>query len=459
MALSPRRFKRPKFERTAWREWLIIVAPIALLVIAAFALTARFIKPAPPDSFVFSAGAEGGAYYRYALSYKEILARDGITMQVQVSAGSLENLARLRGAQPLAGGVLVPGGATPAASAGFVQGGTTLPEDSNNLLSIGRMFYELVWVFHRLPADTDRLTQLRGKRIAVGPSGSGTQQLVMQLLAHSEVNAANATLLELSSKAALDQLGTGEIDAVFLVAGPEAEILQAPLRSKTIRLMRLAQADAYAMRFAHLSRITLHQGVIDLKENIPAQDVRMIGAGAMVAVRDDLHPALQFALAQAAAEVHKRPSIIHAENHFPQVQSSELPMSAVAERFHKTGPPFFQRYLPFWIAVLADRLLVLLIPIVTILVPLFKVVPFLYTWRVRKRLWHWYEELKKLEHAMHDTPVEHQQHLAEIDRIDEAVSDIPVPVQYSEQYYNLRAHVELVRRRLNAHSTAAPAAG
>ena len=128
MALSSRRFKRPKFERTAWREWLIIVAPIALLVIAAFALTARFIKPAPPDSFVFSAGAEGGAYCRYALSYKEILARDGITMQVQVSAGSLENLARMRGAAP-------------AASAGFVQGGTTLPEDSNNLLTLGRMFY------------------------------------------------------------------------------------------------------------------------------------------------------------------------------------------------------------------------------------------------------------------------------------------------------------------------------
>lgn len=449
MALSPRRFKRPKFERTAWREWLVIIAPIALLVIAAFALTARFIKPAPPDSFVFSAGAEGGAYYRYALNYKEILARDGITMQVQVSAGSLENLARLRGTAP-------------TASAGFVQGGTTLSEDSNNLLSLGRMFHELVWVFHRLPADTDRLTQLRGKRIAIGPAGSGTQQLVTQLLAYSEVNAGNATLLEMSSKDALDKLGAGEIDAAFLVAGPDAEILQAPLRAKTIRLMRLAQADAYAMRFAHLARITLHQGVIDLKENIPAQDVQMIGAGAMVAVRDDLHPALQFALAQAAAEVHKRPSIIHAENYFPQVQSSELPMSAVAERFHKTGPPFFQRYLPFWIAVLADRLLVLLIPVVTILVPLVKVVPFLYTWRVRKRLWHWYEELKKLEHAMHDAPAEHAQHLAEIDRIDEAVSDIPVPVEYSEQYYNLRAHVELVRRRLGAHSTvstAAPAAG
>ena len=249
MALSPARFKRPKFERAAWREWLIIIGPIALLVIAAFALTSHFIKPAPPDTFVFTAGAEGGAYYRHALRYKEILARDGIKMQVQASAGSLQNLARMRGV-------------TPEASAGFVQGGTTQPEDSNNLLSLGRMFYELVWVFHHLPSDTGRLAQLRGKHMAIGPAGSGTNQLVRQLLAQSDVTAENSTLLELSSKAALEKLSAKEIDAAFLVSGPEAEILQAPLRSRDIRLMSLAQADAYAMRHSHLSRITLHQGVV-----------------------------------------------------------------------------------------------------------------------------------------------------------------------------------------------------
>lgn len=439
MALSPPRFKRPKFERAAWREWLIIVGPAALVIIAAFALTARFVKPAPPDTFVFSAGAEGGAYHRYALEYQKILARDGIKLQVMVSAGSLQNLARMRGASP-------------EASAGFVQGGTTLPEDSNNLLSLGRMFHELVWVFHRLPGDPDRLTQLRGKRIAVGPAGSGTNQLVKQLLSQSDVTANNATLAEISAKDALEKLGAGELDAAFLVAGPEAEILKAPLHAKDIKLMSLAQADAYAMRFSHLSRITLHQGVVDLTNDIPARNVQMIGAGAMVAVRDDLHPALQFALAQAAAEVHKRPSIVHAENQFPQVQSSELPMSQVAERFHKTGPPFLQRYLPFWLAVLMDRLLVLLIPLVTILVPLVKIVPFLYTWRVRKRLWHWYDELKKLEQAMSDDPASLDKHAAEINRIDEAVWAIPVPVQYSEQYYNLRSHIEYVRRRLGESS-------
>ena len=444
MALNRPAFKRPKFERAAWREWLVIVGPAALLIAAAFWLTSRFVQPAPPNTFVFSAGAEGGAYYRYAIKYKEILARDGIKLQVQTSAGALENLSRMRGAMP-------------QASAGFVQGGTTLPEDSNNMLSLGRMFYELVWVFHRLPNDTTQLAQLRGKRIAVGPIGSGTNQLVMQLLRLSDITPENATLVATSAKDALEKLNAGEIDAAFLVAGPEAEILQAPLRSKDIKLMSLAQADAYAMRLAYLSRITLHQGVVDLKDNIPARDVPMIGAGAIVAARDDLHPALQFALAQAAAEVHKRPSIIHAENHFPQSQSSELPMSPVAERFHKSGPPFFQRYLPFWLAVWMDRLVVLLIPVVTILVPLIKIVPMIYSWRIRKRLWYWYEALKKLELDMSDNPADHATHLAEMARIDEAVWAIPVPVEYSDQYYNLRAHAEYVQRRLESQG-AVPAA-
>ena len=443
MAVSTPRFKRPKFERAAWREWIIIVAPAVLLIVAAFALASRFIQPAPPDNFIFSAGAEGGAYYRYALKYKEILARDGIRMQVETSAGSLQNLSRMRGAAP-------------QASAGFVQGGTTLPEDSNNMLSLGRMFYELVWVFHRLPPDSDRIAQLRGKHIAVGPAGSGTNQLVTQLLAQSDVKAENSILLEMSAKAALAKLNAGKLDAAFLVAGPEADILQQPLRAPGIRLMSLAQADAYAMRFSHLARITLRQGVVDFKDNIPAHDVQMIGAGAIVAVRDDFHPALQFALAQAAAEVHKRPSIIHAENNFPQSQGSELPMSPVAERFHKSGPPFFQRYLPFWLAVWMDRLIVLLIPIIAILIPLIKIVPMIYGWRIRKRLWHWYDELKKLEKAMADEPAGREKHVAEIVRIDDAVSSIPIPLQFSEPYYNLRAHVEYVQRRLDAQRAVAP---
>jgi hypothetical protein len=356
---------------------------------------------------------------------------------------------RLRGA----------GNATPEASIAFVQGGTTEPEDSNNMLSLGRMFYEPLWVFHRLPADIDRLTALAGKRIGVGPAGSGTRHVALQLLGASEVSASNATLVESAGKAAAQALVAGELDAAFFVAAPDAELVQQMLRAPGIKLMNFSQAEAYARRFPWLARIVLHKGVIDFAHNIPARDVELVAAVALLAVRDDVHTALQFALAQAAAEVHRAPGIFNGDNHFPQSQGTELPMSPVAERFHKSGPPFFQRYLPFWLAVWMDRLVVLLIPVVTILVPVFKFAPMLYGWRVRKRLWHWYDELKKLEIAMANAPQDHEKHVAEIERIEDAVSGIPIPLQYSEQYYNLRSHVEFVQRRLSAQMPTAPQEG
>jgi TRAP transporter TAXI family solute receptor len=438
--------KRPKFERTAWREWLVILVPIAVLVIAAFALTSRFIKPAPPDTITITTGGETGAYYRFAHRYRDILKRDGIKLEIKTSAGSIQNLARLRGA-------------TPEASVAFVQGGTTDPEDSNSMLSLGRMFYEPLWVFHRLPNHTDRLTQLRGKRIVVGPAGSGTRHLAMQLLAANEVNASNATLMEISSKAAAEALVAGEVDAAFFVSAPDTEIVQQLLRAPKIRLMSFAYAEAYAKRFSSLAHITLHKGVIDLAHNIPARDIELVAAVALVAVRDDIHPALQFVLTQAASEVHRAPGIFNTDNHFPQSQSTELPMSTAAERFHKSGPPFLQRYLPFWVAVLMDRLMVLLIPVIAILLPLIKIMPFLYTWRVRRRLWHWYDELKKVEIAMADVPEDREKYLKQIEDIDDAVSGIPVPIEYSEHYYQLRSHVEFVRRRLNTQTAAAPTNG
>jgi hypothetical protein len=271
----------------------------------------------------------------------------------------------------------------------------------------------------------------------------------MQLLAASEVNASNTTFVESPSKAAAEALIAGSVDAAFFVSAPDAAIVQELLRAPGVKLMSFSQAEAYARRYPWLARVVLHRGVIDFAQAIPARDVELVAAVALLAVRDDVHPALQFALAQAASEIHRKPGIFNGDSHFPQSQGTELPMSKVAERFHKSGPPFFQRYLPFWIAVLMDRLLVMLIPIVTVLVPLIKIVPMLYGWRVRKRLWHWYDELKKLEQAMFDEPSQHEKHVAAFEHIDQSISALPVPIQYSEQYYNLRAHAEYVQRRLS----------
>lgn len=438
------KLKRPKFRRpaltvSAWREWLMILLPTIAVIAALIFIATRFLAPPPPKTITITTGGESGAYYRFAQRYQAALKRIGVHLEIKTSAGSLQNLERLR-ANP------------PEASVAFVQGGTTQPEDSNNLLSLGRLFYEPLWVFHRLKDDIERLSQLQGKKIAVGPAGSGTRSLAMQLLEAAQISAANATLVESPGAQAAQALLAGEVDAAFFVAAPDAEVVQKLLRSDGVRLMNFAHAEGSARRFPWLARIVLHRGVIDFSQNIPARDIEMVAAAALVVVRADVHPALQFALAQAAAETHRGPGIFNAERHFPQVQSSELPMSEVAERFHKTGPPFLQRYLPFWLAVWMDRLLVLLIPLVAILVPVFKILPEIYDWKVRRPIWKWYEALHKLEAQMADHPEEHEKHLQEIQRIDEGVSAMPLPVSYSDPHYQLRSYVEYVQRRLEGYA-------
>jgi TRAP-type uncharacterized transport system substrate-binding protein len=225
------------------------------------------------------------------------------------------------------------------------------PADAGGqLISLGRMFHEPLWVFHRLPGTVDRLPQLRGTRLAIGAPGSGTRKLVLQLFAANEIDTTAASLLELGSADAAAALLAGNADAAFMVASPEAAVVQKLLREPGVKLMSFAHAEAYARRFPYLSRAVLHQGVIDFARNIPAQDVALISPTANLVVREDLHPALIFALTQAASVVHGKAGIFHGIDEFPLATDADFPMSPNAARYYKSGPPFLQRYLPFWIA-------------------------------------------------------------------------------------------------------------
>ncbi|MEK6592303.1 MAG: TAXI family TRAP transporter solute-binding subunit [Pseudomonadota bacterium] len=424
-----------RFDKVKIREWLIVIGPAALLVLVAFAITTRFIEPAPPRTIVMTAGAEGGAYDSFARKYKGILARDDITLDIRSSAGAGQNLERLRDVDS-------------EFSVGFVQSGVGSSDADGHLLSLGRMYHEPLWVFHRLPGNVDRLPQLQGKRLAIGAPGSGTRSLALQLLAANGIGGSAAILLELGSADAAAALLAGKADAAFMVASPEAAAVQKMLREPGVKLMSFAHAEAYARRFPFLSKVVLPQGMIDFARNIPAQDMVLISPTANLVIKNDLHPALIFALTQTASAVHGKAGVFQAEGEFPAGKDAEFPMSADAARYYKSGPPFLQRYLPFWIAVLADRLLVLLLPLLTVLLPLMKFAPMIYGWRIRRRMVHWYAELKALEQRMGKAPADSDAHLADLARIEEAVVRLPIPVGFSDQHYELRSNIDFVRRRL-----------
>ncbi|MGA9393795.1 MAG: TAXI family TRAP transporter solute-binding subunit [Azonexus sp.] len=417
---------------TAW--WIILIVGIGFVV--AF----QFVEPAPPRTIVISTGGESGAYYQFAQRYAGILARNGITLEITTSAGSLENLARLKDGE---------------AQVAFVQGGVVESpddpdaEDDSGLLSLGSVFYEPVWVFYRGEKELNRLSDLRGKRIAIGQEGSGVRQLAQTLLAANEIEPGDH-LIPLSGLKAAEELQQRRIDAAFIIAAEKAPVVQVLLRSPGIKVMSFAQADAYQRRFPFLSKLTLPQGVADLVRDYPPHDVTVLAPTANLIVRDDLHPALQSLLLQAASEVHGKSGFFQRAGEFPAYKDRLVPLSPEAARYFKSGPPFLQRYLPFWLAVMADRLFVLLLPIIALLIPLLKIAPAVYTWRVRSKVFRCYGELKFLEEDLrqrfdHAKLPEYRNRL---EVLDEEARELHVPLAFTDLVYTLREHVNLVRRVL-----------
>jgi len=426
--------------RLQLREILLVGGPAMLLVFGAFWLAYQFVEPAPPSRLVITTGSEQGAYYAFAKRYAESLERNGITLEVVPSKGSVENIARMTAPEQ-------------RFDLALLQGGIASERTAPGLMSYGRVFLEPLWVFHTLPVDVDRLTALAGKRIAIGPPGSGTRVLAENLLAANGIKEGGATLLPLGSGEAVAALERGEADAAFLTLAPESPLVQKLLRDNRFRMVSFAQAEAYTRAFPYLTRVVLPEGAIDIQRNIPARDIVMVAAQAAVIARDTLHPALAWPLVDALKSTHKGGGMFQRIGDFPKSEDPEFEMSEDASRIYVSGAPFFQRFLPFWLASLIERMVIMVVPIATILLPLLKLGPMLYDWRIRSRLLYWYGQLKGVEKSISGLKAGAQvppELKAEIDRIDEAVAMIPVPLHYSDRLYELRGAIDLVRQRLHA---------
>ena len=420
----------------SWRDLVFVALPSLLLVIAAFWLAAQFIKPAPPDQLILSTGGEGGAYQRFAAKYKEVLARYGISLVEKPSAGSIENLERLRNPEF-------------AVDAAFIQGGTARLRDEDELASLGDFYHEPLWIFYREAAvhGGDKLLDLKGRRVAVGGTGSGTHHLAMELLAANGIDAANTKLIEAGGLGLVERLRKNEIDAIFVVGPTQSSVVWSLLYAPGVRLLSLTHAEAYTRRFPYLARLVLPRGAIDLTQDIPPHDVQMVAPMATLLVREATHPALIDLLMQAAGEVHGEPGVFQKPGEFPRAGHNEFPLSKEAERYYKSGKPFLQRYLPFWAATLIDRAVVMLVPVLAVLIPLFKFAPLVYGWRVRSRIYRRYGELKFLENEINEDPGRRTraEWLGKLDLIEKDASTIRTPLTFADMLYTLRGHIDLVR--------------
>jgi TRAP transporter TAXI family solute receptor len=436
--------KKFKFTGLSLRDLLITIGPMTVLIALFCYVAYKIIDPFPPSHVTMSTGQENSSYASFGKRYAQILGKYDIETKLVASQGSQENLQRLN--DPDSG-----------VDIAFVQSGSIEQEKAEEagLVSIGSLFTEPVWLFYREDENKplDRLTQLHGMKVNVGAEGSGVPRLFRDLLEANDLHADDVQLSTLDDKQAFAALQKGRIDAAVFSSAPNNALIQKLLRTPGIRLFDFAQAEAYTRRLPYLTQVTLPRGIVDLGHDLPPRNVRLIAPTATLVAREDLHPALIDLFAQAAVNIHGRSGWFRRQGEFPNASYNEIPVVPQAAKLYREGPPFLQRYLPFEVANFFERMWIVIVALGALLLPLSRVVPPMYVWKVRSRIYRWYGQLRVVEQAIEEVPPAKRAEVypAQLQRlmeIEEKVNQISIPLSFADELYRLRSHIDFVRQRI-----------
>jgi TRAP-type uncharacterized transport system substrate-binding protein len=427
-----------RFMGVSVRDLTVTLLPLLLITAAVIWIAYWYVRPAPPDTITITTGPPGSSFRLTADKYAKILARNGVKLRIVESEGSLDNLRKL--ADP-----------NIDIDIGFVQSGVATGIDTSGLVSLGSMFHQPLALFYRSKEPVNLISSFTGKRLAIAPVGSGTHLLALTLLKANNIEPGGKTeLLDLGGIEAAKALVDGKIDAAFLMGDSATPpIMKQLLWTPGIRLFDFTQADAYTRKFPFLVRLDLPMGVFDFAQNMPRQDIHLLGPTVELIARKRLHPALSDLLIEAAREVHGKATLLQHAGEFPAPLEHEFTLSPDARRYYNSGKRFFYRWLPFWLASLVDRTLVVFVPVVVLLIPGIKLVPMIYSWRIRSRIYRWYGALITIERAIlaHPSPTERAELLRRLDDIEAEVNKMKMPLAYAEQFYVLRDHIKFVSDR------------
>ncbi|MGZ3743941.1 MAG: TAXI family TRAP transporter solute-binding subunit [Pseudobdellovibrionaceae bacterium] len=419
------------------RDLLVSILPVSLLVITALIIAIQYLAPAPPNHLTISTGEEQSDIQEIAKDYQDLLKQDGVQLEIHSSNGPLENLHRLEDDKS-------------GVSAAFVQDGLGSPKEQPDVVSLGSLYYEPIWIFYRDKKEITHFSQLEGKKIAIGRVGHGTEILARRLFKLSALNSSHTTLVNIDAKQSAEALKKGDVDAAILLLAPDNPLIHDLALQRGIRLMNVAQAEAISRRDAAFHHLVLPRGALDLEADNPDTDINIISSTATLLVRDDLHPALAYLLLKAASEIHSTPGIFEKRNEFPMNKDDAFPLSDDALQYYKSGGPFWQRYLPYWLAAWFDRFVLLVIPFLAFVLPLLRLIPKIYNWRLRSRIYQRYGELKYLETQITSkaTKAEYTHYSQQLDHIEDRVNKMKMPQNFAEYIYSLKGHIQFVRDRL-----------
>ncbi|MDB5823848.1 MAG: C4-dicarboxylate transporter substrate-binding protein [Herminiimonas sp.] len=437
------------FTRFSLRDLVVTAGPATLAIAVVCMLAYWLVDPSPPRRVTLSTGQDNSSYAQYGKRYAALLAKEHIEVILKPSLGSQDNLARLD--EPHSG-----------IDIAFVQSGSTdeVEAERRGLISLGSLFTEPVWLFYRDNHDLTQLNQLKGLKINVGPTGSGVPQLFTKLLGVNGIEQTDLTLGGLENTPATVELLEGRIDGLVFSSAPNTPLIQMLLQTPGIKLFDFTQAEAYTRRFPFLSNVILPRGIVDLGRDIPPKNYHLIAPTATLVARESLHPALVDLFVQSASRIHGGAGWFRKRGEFPNAGYTEIPVARDAEKYYKSGPPLLQRYMPFWLANFFERMWVVIVAVGALFLPLSRVIPPLYVWKVRSRVYRWYGELRSVEQAVEDVPPEkraevYPRQLARLNEIEEKVNQISIPLSFAEELYGLRSHIQYVRLRLGGLMKAA----
>ncbi len=423
------------------RDLLISAGPVALLAVGLLVAAYWWLDPNPPKKVTLATGPAQGAYEEFGKRYQKALKAYGIEVVLVPSEGSPVNLRLLRAGK---------------ADVGFVQGGSgeRNANEESGIVSLGSLFVEPLWLFYRADAAKKApggaltsLTQLQDLRVNIGARGSGSPFLMRRLFEANKMDREQLKLTRLEQTPATVGFLGGEIDALVFASAPESLMVQMLLQTPGVRLMDFSQSEAYSRRFPFLTPVVLPRGVADLSGDLPPQDVRLVATTTALLAREGTHPALLQLFSQAARDIHSPAGWFNRAGSFPNIEHSEYPISREAERVMRSGQPFLQRWLPFWLANLVERMWLALGIILAVLLPLSRIVPPLYQFRIRSRVFRWYGQLREIENRLHAQPAQAGDVTRELDALEEKVGRISVPLAYADELYALRNNIDAVRRR------------
>lgn len=406
---------------------------LAVVLVAGYWL----VDPSPPRDVVISVSAQDANDHAYAQLYGALLKEDGVTLEIHESSGPLQSLAQLR----------EPGKKTDMA---FLPDGIASTDSNVGVVSLGSLYYEPLWIFSKKGHNIDHLSGLRGKRVAVGRPGSGTSILSHMLLNAAGVNAANTPLLEVGDEDAVEAMEQGKADAIFISGVPTNPLVQKLAEMPNVTIADLDEAEAFSRQFSFLHHLVLPEGALHLEKNIPAHEVNLLVPTITLVAREDMHPALIYLMLKVISRVHGGAGMLQHEHEFPSDKDTDFELSSQAKKFYESGPPFFDRYLPFWAATFFNRMVMVLLPLAALAVPLSRIGPAAYIWLVKSRIYKLYGELRYLETQLHNQhqPLDPDAFRKELDAIEHKVNHMHMPVAFSRHLYELRSHIELVRAKL-----------